>query len=224
MFAIKLRIPRIIYINSKVESDDKDFIKVGKLLPRNRKVHNLYKWETSEDTFQEKFHSITYNHLLSSNIEGIYETKMPLKFRAINELGCLIKPRKNKIQKHEQALGRIYSIDELEMKNHTMNSSPYLPSGSFEKLYLLHSNQTNKHVFGFFCFSTKQIHITIVNPAGPKKQENVPAEIAAMKNAMAKQMEEIENSLDFIEWEVLTNNVYNELKTALLNVERQFAD
>ena len=37
-------------------------------------------------------------------------------------------------------------------------------------------------------------------------------------------MEEIENSLDFIEWEVLTNNVYNELKTALLNVERQFAD
>ena len=139
MFSIKLRIPRIIYINSKTESSDKDFRKVNnKILPRNRKLYNLYEWETTEELFQEKFHSITYNHLLSNNIEGIYETKMPLKFRAINELGCLIRPRKNKIPKNEQALGRVYSINELDIKSYSMQDSPYLPAHSFEKIYLLH--------------------------------------------------------------------------------------
>ena len=37
MFPIKLNIPRIIYINSKKESEDKSFRKVNnKILPRNR--------------------------------------------------------------------------------------------------------------------------------------------------------------------------------------------
>lgn len=99
---LKIRIPRIIYINSKTESKDKDFRRTNnKILPRNRKLHNLYEWETTEETFQEKFHSITYNHLLSSSVEGIYETQMPLAFRAINELGCLIRPRKQLIPRNE---------------------------------------------------------------------------------------------------------------------------
>lgn len=52
MFPIKLRIPRIIYINSKTESTDKDFRKVNnKILPRNRKLFNLYEWETTEEIF-----------------------------------------------------------------------------------------------------------------------------------------------------------------------------
>jgi hypothetical protein len=116
MFPIKLKIPRIIYINSKVASDDKSFRKVNnKILPRNRQTYHLYEWETTEELYLEKFHNISYNYLLNNNIEGIYETKMPLKFRAVYELGCMLKPRKNKIPPHEQAQGRIYSINELEM-------------------------------------------------------------------------------------------------------------
>jgi len=50
MFSVKLRIPRVIYINSKVPSDDKDFTKVNnKILPRNRQTYMLYEWETSEE-------------------------------------------------------------------------------------------------------------------------------------------------------------------------------
>ena len=96
---------------------------------------------------------------------------MPLKFRAINELGCLIKPRKNKIPKNEQALGRIYSLSELEVKSHLQDSS-YLPSYSFEKIYLLHFNHQNKHVFGFYNFVTKVCNVAVVNPAAQKKQDN----------------------------------------------------
>lgn len=138
MFAFKIRVPRIIYINSKNETKDPEFKKVtGKKLPRDRQVYNLYEWEKSEEVYQEKFHSIQYHHLLNPNVEGIYETKTPLKFRAINELGCLIKPKKSKIPRHEQALGRIYSLDELEVLSG--HNSPYLPTGSYERIYMLHS-------------------------------------------------------------------------------------
>ena len=49
MFSIRLRIPRIIYVNSKVQKSEENFRKLnGKILPRNRKVYNLYEWEGSE--------------------------------------------------------------------------------------------------------------------------------------------------------------------------------
>lgn len=52
MFTVKVRIPRTIYINSKIENNDADFRKVNnKILPRNRKIYNLYEWETLEEDF-----------------------------------------------------------------------------------------------------------------------------------------------------------------------------
>ena len=39
MFQIRLKIPRVIYINSKVVSDNPDFKKCNKVLPRGRKVY-----------------------------------------------------------------------------------------------------------------------------------------------------------------------------------------
>ena len=52
---------------------------------------------------------------------------MPLKFRAIYELGCVIRPRKSKIPTNEQAQGRVYSIDELEIiKQNQLIENPYM--------------------------------------------------------------------------------------------------
>jgi DNA polymerase epsilon subunit 1 len=115
MFSVKLKVPRTIYINSKIVCDGDEFKKVPKSLPRNRKVYHLYEWEKAEDVFQEKFHNIAYHHLLSHTVEGVYETKMPLIFKAVMELGCLVRPRS--IPRTEQALGRTYKISELEVKH-----------------------------------------------------------------------------------------------------------
>jgi DNA polymerase epsilon subunit 1 len=139
MFAIKLRIPRIIYINSKEQKNqmDKNFRKANnKILPRNRKTYHLYEWEGPEETYQDNY--MSYNYLLDNNIEGIYETQMPLKFRAIYELGCVIRPRKNKIPTNEQAQGRVYSISELEtIKQSQLVENPYMPSQTYEKICLI---------------------------------------------------------------------------------------
>ncbi len=101
MFNVKLRINRTIYINSKVVCNEAEFKKVNKLLPRGRKTYHLYEWEKSEDVFIEKFHNINYHHLLNHTVEGVYETKMPLLFRALMDLGCMVKPRYSVIPRTE---------------------------------------------------------------------------------------------------------------------------
>jgi len=59
MFAVKLSVPKLIYINSKVGSEDmKEFKKVQKVLPRNRKSYMLYEWESAEEKFMEKYYNI----------------------------------------------------------------------------------------------------------------------------------------------------------------------
>lgn len=51
MFKVNLKVPRTIYINSKVVHDDKEFKKANKILPRGRKVYHLYEWEKPEEIF-----------------------------------------------------------------------------------------------------------------------------------------------------------------------------
>ena len=48
-----------------------------------------------------KFNNIKYTHLMSNETEGIYETKVPPKFRALMEMGSIVRPRRNMIPKNE---------------------------------------------------------------------------------------------------------------------------
>lgn len=133
---------RKLYINSKVIEGDASFKKVDKELPRGRKSFNLYEYEVSEEFFRQKHSNIKFEHLLSKQVEGIYETKCPPAFRFLMELGNIIKPVKQKIPKNEQALGRTYKMKEVENRP---SPSGYLPplmqNGElkqiFDRVYLL---------------------------------------------------------------------------------------
>ena len=171
MFNVKLKVPRTIYINSRVVCNDTEFKKVNKLLPRGRKVYHLYEWEKSEDVFLEKFHNINYHHLLNHTVEGVYETKMPLLFKAVMDLGCMVKPNYGVIPRNEQALGRIYKVQELEVKHSSSsNENPYMPSSAFERVCILHSSSGARHFWGLFTEANKDITFYVVNPVGNNKQ------------------------------------------------------
>ena len=73
----------------------------------------LYEWESPEGKFIEKYYNIRQQHLLNENVEGIYETKVPAKFRALIELSSIVQPKRNFIPRSEQALGRTYRVKEL---------------------------------------------------------------------------------------------------------------
>jgi hypothetical protein len=98
MFNVKLSVPKTIYINTKIEKTDPDFKRVNRaVLPRNRKVHNLYEWEASEEVFLNSYKNIKYKHLMNPSTEGIYETKLPIRFKSIIELSTLVRPIKRMI-------------------------------------------------------------------------------------------------------------------------------
>jgi len=157
MFSVKLKVNRTVCINSKIVNTDSDFKRVEKHLPRNRKVHFLYEWESSEENFQAKFNNIKYTHLMNHNVEGIYETKVPPKFRTLMELGAIVKPRSGMIPRNEQALGRTYTIQELENRPPMDGSSYYLPDDLYDGIYLSHAHQGNRHIWGLFIEATKEV-------------------------------------------------------------------
>ena len=87
-----------------------------KILPRNRKSYHLYEYEMNEDLYRSNFPKIQQKYMTNDYVEGIYETKVPPRFRSLIELGAIVKPRKKMIPRVEQALGRQYKISELENK------------------------------------------------------------------------------------------------------------
>lgn len=102
---------------------------------------------------------------MNPTVEGVYETKTPLLFKAILELGCLVKPKFNMIPKNEQALGRVYKTSELELRHSTGSDSVYLPSNTYERIYLLQSqSQNSRHLWALFTESTKDAQFFVVNP------------------------------------------------------------
>ncbi len=165
MFNVRLKLPRTLYINSRVVCTDPKFKKVSKLLPRNRKVYHLYEWEEAEDLFLEKFHNIHYHHLLNHSVEGVYESKLPLLFKAVMDLGCMVKPRTAVIPRQEQALGRVFKMHELEVRHGAGNGeSPYMPSNAFEKVVVIQASGTgNRQVWALFTEANKDITFYIAN-------------------------------------------------------------
>ena len=130
----------------------------------------MYEWEKSEEFYLEKFQGLQYNHLLnSSTVEGVYETKTPLLFRAITELGCMVKPKGGVIPRNEQALGRTYKVHELEVKS--SGDQGYLPSTAYEKLYLLHSSSGARHFFGLFQLVNRELTFFVINPISKAAQQ-----------------------------------------------------
>jgi DNA polymerase epsilon subunit 1 len=62
--------------------------KVIKTLPRSHPVMNLYEYSVPEDVYQEHINEISAD-LSSPDIEGVYETQVPLLFRALVKVGCV---------------------------------------------------------------------------------------------------------------------------------------
>ena len=194
MFNVRLQVGRTVYINSKVINTDSEFKKCEKDLPRNIKRHHLYEWQSTEEHFLQKFNTLKYTSLLSDKIEGIYETKVPPKFRALIELGNQIKPIKGKIPRQEQAYGRTYKLSELQINN----SEIYLDSDSFQRIYLLHSCTDKRHLWGLFIGATHEFYFFIVNPA--MKAIQTQGQIN-LESAFQKSLQEYGLDVDFSSWQ-----------------------
>ena len=141
-----MKIPRILYINSKESQKNSElFHLVKKKLPRERKNYNLYEMRLDEDDFLKKYNNFDY-FLTNPEIEGVYESKIPLVFNFITQFGCLIKVQKG--SKNKPFSSHIFNIDEFQALFNYDKS--YLLDFECPKIFITQIILKDKSIWGIF--------------------------------------------------------------------------
>ncbi|XP_050369951.1 DNA polymerase epsilon catalytic subunit A-like [Argentina anserina] len=164
MLKIPLNVKRNFYINSTspVKEELKEDLPgkyVNKTLPHGR--HSYYLYEVSVDekrykTVRKKLATL----IADPDIEGIYETKVPLEFNIITQIGCVCKLDK----KAQGDAKNGWSISALDMKNTTECS--YLAQ-SIAFFYLYHSiaeGSEGRGIYVAYFPASRAISVVVVNP------------------------------------------------------------
>ncbi|KAM1255671.1 hypothetical protein ACFX1Q_029918 [Malus domestica] len=166
MLKIPVTVPRVFYINSKAPIE-KIFNKISeeippvkdvkKALPHGRRIYNLYEATIDEGQFR------TIRKRLAAllgdpEVEGIYETKVPLEFNAIIQIGCVCKVDKTAKKRNVQDG---WSVSELHMK--TTTECSYLDQ-SISFFYLYQSTSEGRAIYIAYFPSSTTIKVVVVNP------------------------------------------------------------
>lgn len=148
MYHINLQVHRRILINSKTEQPEA--IKVVKVLPRDRsskfKQYHLYQIEQDEEVFLNKLDDLMHYHLSNVDIDGVYETQVPLEFRVILDCGNFVTPRSSIIDKTQSALNRTYSLTDLAPASCTSGKM----FRDMNKVLIYYSHTRNRHFMGVY--------------------------------------------------------------------------
>ncbi|XP_075520013.1 DNA polymerase epsilon catalytic subunit A-like isoform X2 [Primulina tabacum] len=158
MHKIPIFVPRVFYLNSKAPVTEQfPGRRVNKILPHGRRSHNLIEVKIDEDQFRAESKKLAA-HLADPEVEGIYETKIPLEFNAILQIGCVCKVDKTAKKRNFQDG---WNVNELHMK--TTAECPYLEQ-SISFFYLYHSISDGRAMFvGYFPVSS-QIFVVVASP------------------------------------------------------------
>ncbi|GLU18367.1 hypothetical protein SLE2022_346730 [Rubroshorea leprosula] len=158
MFKIPITVPRVFYLNSKGPiSEDFPGRRVNKTLPHGKRSYNLIEVIIDEDQFKKEGKKLAAL-LADPEIEGIYETKVPLHFDAILQIGCVCKVDKTAIKRNAQDG---WSLSELQMK--TTTECSYLEQ-SISFFYLYHSICEGRAIYAGYFSSSRKLSLVVVNP------------------------------------------------------------
>ncbi|XP_015122503.1 DNA polymerase epsilon catalytic subunit A isoform X1 [Diachasma alloeum] len=158
---IRLIVPRIFYVNTRKERQEPGpndlWRKCNKILPRSRPVYNLYQYTVPEDLYQKHSQNLMESVTNPEN-EGIYETQMPLIFRAIVNLGCIcsVDPITSKSESDT------FHLHQLQL---VASTDSYLRDQNLKHIYLYHHWSTNRQraMWGLFLGPSKRVHIFVLD-------------------------------------------------------------
>ncbi|XP_033227375.1 DNA polymerase epsilon catalytic subunit A isoform X2 [Belonocnema kinseyi] len=225
---LRLNVPRIFYVNRRVpfpeETNDKNWKKCSKILPRGRPVFNLYRYTVTESKFRS-FNAM--DDLTTPDIEGIYETQMTLEFRAILQLGCVCTVDKN-------AAGQMADgADTFNLEHVTFQSiavQPYLKEAGVLKYIFLYHHWSSNHqraIWGLFLSPSKRSHIFVHDTVRTNQMPNMNTLYVAERSvASEKHSEEsLKNTPDAMHFEVKIETdlqkVYKAIQVALKNYKNE---
>ncbi|XP_010242612.1 PREDICTED: DNA polymerase epsilon catalytic subunit A-like [Nelumbo nucifera] len=158
MIKVPINVPRVFYLNSKAPvTEEFPGRRVNKTLPHGRPSFNLIEVITDEDEFREGSKRLAA-HLADPEVEGIYETKVPLEFSAILQIGCVCKVDRKSMSRDAQSS---WGLSELQMK--TTTECLYLEQ-SLSFFYLYHSISEGRAIYVAYFPASGTTLVVVVNP------------------------------------------------------------
>ncbi|KAL7839918.1 hypothetical protein SRHO_G00265760 [Serrasalmus rhombeus] len=189
LHCMKLNIPRVFYVNQRVPKQDEGatYKKVNRILPRSNIVYYLYQYCVPEDMYQEHINEINAD-LSAPDIEGVYETQVPLLFRALVQLGCVCMVNKQVVRELAGREADTFDLEHLEMRSLAQFS--YLEPGSVRHMYLYHHSQGHKALFGLFIPSQRKANVFVLDTVRSNQMPNLSTMYGAERTALLEKTSE----------------------------------
>lgn len=224
LHCMKLNIPRVFYVNQRVPKQEEGATckKVNRILPRSSVVYYLYQYAVSEDMYQEHINEINAD-LSAPDIEGVYETQVPLLFRALVQLGCMCMVNKQVVRALAGREADTFDLEHLEMRSLAQFS--YLEPGSVRHIYLYHHSQGHKALFGLFIPSQRKASVFVLDTVRSNQMPNLSSVYGAERTALLEKTTEELLPPEKHQFEVRAENdikaIYRALQRILLNYKEE---
>uniref|UniRef100_A0A8C2PPH2 DNA polymerase epsilon catalytic subunit n=1 Tax=Cyprinus carpio TaxID=7962 RepID=A0A8C2PPH2_CYPCA len=196
--------------------------RVNRILPRSGVVYYLYQYAVPEDMYQEHINEINAD-LSAPDIEGVYETQVPLLFRALVQLGCMCMVNKQVVRDLAGREADTFDLEHLEMRSLAQFS--YLEPGSVRHICLYHHSQGHKALFGIFIPSQRKASIFVLDTVRSNQMPNLSSLYGAERTALLeKTTEELlppEKHLFEVRAENDVKAIYRTLQRILLNYKEE---
>ncbi|KAI8587396.1 hypothetical protein BDZ88DRAFT_240684 [Geranomyces variabilis] len=193
LHAIKMSVPRTLFVNSRVPDPEEHADRVGmkserrvRTLPRSHPCLYLYEMTMSE-TFYHENRSMFANISNHQEIEGVYEEQVPLLFRALIKLGCVAGVDRKRMLSG-RGLEDGFELDEVVHKAIDGQNQYLAVTTRLHYLYLFHAASGNRQVLGLFSTALGRAWLFIVDPA--RNRDGVPN----IKRMFGEQLNEMRNA------------------------------
>ncbi|AWP07054.1 putative DNA polymerase epsilon catalytic subunit A [Scophthalmus maximus] len=196
--------------------------RVNRMLPRSNMVGYLYEYCVPEDMYQEHINEINAD-LSAPDIEGVYETQVPLLFRALVKLGCVCMVNKHVVRDLAGREADSFDLEHLEMRSLAQFS--YLEPGSVRHMYLYHHSQGHKALFGLFIPSQRKASIFVLDTVRSNQMPNLNNLYTAERTALLEKTTEDLLPPEKHNFEVRAENdakaIYRALQRILLSYKEE---
>ncbi|KAG9322756.1 hypothetical protein KVV02_007016 [Mortierella alpina] len=190
LHSIRLSVPRIFYVNSRVEDANHETRlfpkqKLVRTLPRAHPCLHLYQFTMPESLYRKESKNLSsfFSH---PDVEGVYETQLPLLYRAIINLSCVCSVS----SKAKRGLDDGFDLSDLKPEG--VDKMPYLQDDrALHYLYLYHATTDVRHLFALYSSVHNRVYVFVVDAVSQKGQmpnmsrayESVKAEIERMSTS-----------------------------------------
>ncbi|ENN78133.1 hypothetical protein HUJ04_004474 [Dendroctonus ponderosae] len=187
LYSVKLHVPRIYYANLKTPKAADEcnlFKKCNRTLPRSRHVFHLYRYSIPEKMFLDNRQEVLESALTDPTIEGIYETKMTLLFRALLSTSCVVK-----VSRGVTSLDT-FTLEELDSVS--LHKQAYLAKDAIKHLYLYHHRHASKpqHMFALFLTPLKKCLVIVVDTVRTNLMPNMSNLYSSERSAKKEKISE----------------------------------